>query len=140
MAWMTVSDMMSTARTAALRTGSGIRRRIAGSSTQSCRCCWYGIFAPPVAAETAVAAGADDTALRRSSVSKDSQLPTAVRLQGCCPAYAASTRADRTVPPWSLLVFPLTRRERRVTSCEDSLDPSPNEEFQPTALPNSAML
>lgn len=66
MAWMIVSDMMRTARTADLRTGSGIRRRPAGSSTHSC---WRGIFAPP-AAEFAVVAGADDTAPRRCSVFK----------------------------------------------------------------------
>ncbi|GGK06617.1 hypothetical protein GCM10011583_42870 [Streptomyces camponoticapitis] len=34
-AWISVTDAMITARTAAVLTGSGIRRRIAGSSTQS---------------------------------------------------------------------------------------------------------
>ncbi|KUN75258.1 hypothetical protein AQJ66_36340 [Streptomyces bungoensis] len=34
-AWISVTEMISTARTAAVRTGSGIRRRFAGSSTHN---------------------------------------------------------------------------------------------------------
>lgn len=37
MAWISVTAMTSTARTAAVRTGSGIRRRRAGSSTHNGR-------------------------------------------------------------------------------------------------------
>lgn len=117
---MIVSDRTSTARTAAVRTGSGIRRRTAGSSTHNgCR----GIRVPP----------AVDAALRRSSVSKDSQLPAAVRLQGCCPACAVSTQAGGTILSYALPAIPLPRTDRRVTGSEDSPGPSRNEEFQPTA-------
>ncbi|GGT47436.1 hypothetical protein GCM10014713_46950 [Streptomyces purpureus] len=37
MAWMSVTAVSNTARTAAVRTGSGIRRRLAGSSTHNGR-------------------------------------------------------------------------------------------------------
>lgn len=37
MAWISVTEMINTARTAAVRTGSGIRRRRAGSSTHNGR-------------------------------------------------------------------------------------------------------
>ncbi|WP_327249774.1 hypothetical protein [Streptomyces sp. NBC_01320] len=91
---MIVSDMMSTARTADVRTGSGMRRRTAGSSTHSgCR----GIRVPPPVGAPV---------LRRSSVSKDFQLPTNVRLQGCCPACGVSTQADRIALPYALSVIP----------------------------------
>ncbi|GAA2965419.1 hypothetical protein GCM10010518_59960 [Kitasatospora cinereorecta] len=90
---MTVSDMIMTARTAAARTGSGILRRTAGSSTHSCR----GIFTPPVGA--VVAAAAADAVPRRSSVSKDLQLPTTVRLTGGCPVCSRSTRAESVTLP-----------------------------------------
>ncbi|GHG14661.1 hypothetical protein GCM10018791_31090 [Streptomyces zaomyceticus] len=35
--WMSVTDVIITARTAAVRTGSGIRRRARSSSTHNCR-------------------------------------------------------------------------------------------------------
>ncbi|GGS36715.1 hypothetical protein GCM10010221_38960 [Streptomyces parvus] len=62
-AWMIVTDMISTARTAAVRTASGMRRFEAGSSTHNCR----GTRAPSAASGRAAA---DAAAPPRSCVLK----------------------------------------------------------------------
>src|SRR5690349_12836122 len=129
---MMVSDMMRTARTAAVLTGSGILRRVAGSSTHNCR----GILAP-----AADAASGGAVVPRRLSVSKDLNSPSVSGTRGGFPPRVRSTRTERFVRRTRPREALLPRTYGRTQGGEDSRqeastspERSRNEEFQPTAL------
>lgn len=123
---------MRTARTAAVLTGSGILRRVAGSSTHNCR----GILAP-----AADAASGGAVVPRRLSVSKDLNSPSVSGTRGGFPPRVRSTRTERFVRRTRPREVLLPRTYGRTQGGEDSRqeastspERSRNEEFQPTAL------